>query len=46
MTGVQDEQETEDQKKVRLEIFPCSLFPIAEEDNEDEEEGENEEDDF
>jgi hypothetical protein len=35
VTGIQDEPETEDQKKVRLEIFPYSLFPIAEEEIED-----------
>ena len=35
VTGIQDEHETEDQKKVRLEIFPYSLFPIAEEEIED-----------
>ena len=35
VTGIQDEHETEGQKKVRLEIFPYSLFPIAEEEIED-----------
>ena len=33
VTGIQDENETKDQKKVRLEIFPFSVFPIAEEEN-------------
>ena len=46
VTGIQDEHETEDQKNVRLEIFPCSLFPIAEEEIEDDVEEEIEEDDF
>ena len=36
VTGIQEENETEDQKRVRLEIFPLSMFPIAEEENESE----------
>ena len=35
VTGVQDEDETENQRRVRLEIFPFSLFPIEREDSED-----------
>ena len=33
VTGVQDEHETEDQKKTRLELLPFSLYPIEEEDS-------------
>ena len=46
VTGIQNEYETEDQKKVRLEIFPFSLFPIAEEEIEDKEEEKIENEDF
>ena len=35
VTGEQDEEETENQKKVRLEIFPFSVFPIVKEDSGD-----------
>ena len=36
VTGVQDEHETEDQKKIRLELFPFSVYPIEAEGNEEE----------
>ena len=29
VTGVQEEEETEVQKRVRLEVFPLSVFPQA-----------------
>ena len=29
VTGVQEEEETEDQKRVRLQVFPFSIFPQA-----------------
>ena len=35
VTGEQDEEETENQKRVRLEIFPFSVFPIVKEDSGD-----------
>ena len=35
VTGVQDEHETEDQKKIRLELFPFSVFPIERDDSEE-----------
>ena len=35
VTGEQDEEETENQKRVRLEIFPFSVFPIVKEDGGD-----------
>ena len=31
--GAQEEEETDDQKSVRLEIFPCSVIPFAEEES-------------
>ena len=37
VTGNQVEEETEDQKKTRLEIFPLSIFPTIQEDSEDDE---------
>ena len=33
--GEQDEEETENQKRVRLQIFPFSLFPVVKEDSGD-----------
>ena len=36
VTGAQEEEETDDQRIRRLEIFPCSVFPFAEGDGEDE----------
>ena len=30
---IQDEEETDDQKKARLSIFPLSVFPCIEEDD-------------
>ena len=36
VTGIQDKQESEDQKKVRLELFPLSVFPTEGEDGEEE----------
>ena len=38
VSGIQDEEETESQKDRRLQIFPCSLIPFAEDGNEDEHE--------
>ena len=29
VTGVQDEEETEEQRRIRLEVFPLSVFPQA-----------------
>ena len=37
VTGNQVEEETEDQKKTRLEIFPLSIFPTIQDDSEDDE---------
>ena len=34
--GDQEEEETQDQKNRRLEIFPCSVIPFAEDDSDDE----------
>ena len=36
VTGVQDKKESEDQKKIRLELFPLSVFPTEGEDREEE----------
>ena len=36
VTGEQEEHETEDQKKIRLELFPFSVYPIETEGNEEE----------
>ena len=38
VTGAQEEEETGDQKKRRLEIFPCSMIPFDEEGSEDDSE--------
>ena len=35
VTGEQDEEETANQKRVRLELFPFSVFPVVREDRED-----------
>ena len=35
VTGDQEEEETEDQRKRRLEIFPFSVIPFAEDDSDD-----------
>ena len=35
VTGEQDEEETENQRRVRLEIFPMSVFPVVKEDSVD-----------
>ena len=35
VTGEQDEEETENQRGVRLELFPLSVFPIVKEDSGD-----------
>ena len=32
VTGEQDEEETENQKRVRLQIFPFSVFPVVKDD--------------
>ena len=37
VTGNQVEEEKEDQKKTRLEIFPLSIFPTIQDDSEDDE---------
>ena len=34
VTGIQEQEETENQKKIRLNIFPLSVFPCIEEDSE------------
>ena len=34
VTGIQEQEETENQKNIRLEIFPLSVFPSVEEDSE------------
>ena len=36
VSGIQDEEETESQRSSRLEIFPCSLIPYADDGDEDE----------
>ena len=36
VTGAEEEEETEDQRKRRLEIFPYSVIPYAEDDSDDE----------
>ena len=33
VTGIQEQQETEQQKKTRLQLFPLSVFPSVEEDS-------------
>ena len=35
VSGIQDEAETESQKIRRLQIFPCSLIPFAEDGDDD-----------
>ena len=35
ITGIQEQQETEQQKKIRLEILPLSVFPSVEEETSD-----------
>ena len=37
VTGIQDEVETEDQKRTRLQIFPLSIFPSVQDDCDDDE---------
>ena len=37
VTGIQDEQETEQQKEIRLQIFPLSVFPSVEQESADSE---------
>ena len=37
VTGQQDETETEDQRKTRLQIFPLSIFPSVQDDSDDDE---------
>ena len=32
VTGEQDEEETANQKRVRLQLFPFSVFPVVKED--------------
>ena len=34
VTGIQEQEETENQEKTRLQIFPLSVFPSIEEENE------------
>ena len=34
VTGIQEQEETENQKRIRLNIFPLSVFPCVEEDSE------------
>ena len=29
VSGVQDEEETQEQKRIRLEVFPLSVFPYS-----------------
>lgn len=38
VTGAQEDEETDDQKRIRLEVFPLSHFPIEEGDSESEHE--------
>ena len=33
VTGIQEQQETEQQKKTRLQLFPLSVFPSVEKDS-------------
>ena len=37
VTGDQDEMETDDQKRIRLQIFPLSIFPTVHDDSDDNE---------